>query len=145
MTKTLDERDRKLLSLLQQNARQPLVALARALELSRSATQERLRRLERDGVIQAYRAVVRAEGRPPVQAWVSLTLGPDRSCADVVPTLRALPEVRLCHSLSGPVDILVLIEAASLGRLSEVRERIAALPAVTGATTAPVLADHKLG
>ena len=52
MTKRLDAKDRGLLSLLRTNARLPVVALAKALGLSRSATQERLQRLESGGTIQ---------------------------------------------------------------------------------------------
>ncbi len=49
--RTIDDIDRLLISLLSANARQPAALLARRLGLSRSAVQERLKRLERDGVI----------------------------------------------------------------------------------------------
>lgn len=47
--KTLDDTDRKLIALLQDNARLPTVALAKAVGLSRSAVQERVQRLEAAG------------------------------------------------------------------------------------------------
>ena len=50
----IDETDRQLLALLRRNARMPLVALARAVRLSRSAVQGRLARLERSGAIGGY-------------------------------------------------------------------------------------------
>ncbi len=50
----LDEKDKILIAKLRRNARESLVGLARSVGLSRSATQERMRRLEREGVIKAY-------------------------------------------------------------------------------------------
>ena len=52
--KTLDATDRKLIALLQDNARLSTVALAKAVGLSRSAVQERVHRLESAGVIAQY-------------------------------------------------------------------------------------------
>src|SRR5256885_1234973 len=52
--RSLDDTDRKMIALLRANARTPTAALARSLGLSRSAVQERLRRLERDQVIRGY-------------------------------------------------------------------------------------------
>src|SRR5690606_16605682 len=56
--RSLDDIHRKLISLLRCNARTPTAALGRQLALSRSAVQERLKRLERDGVIAGYTLVV---------------------------------------------------------------------------------------
>ncbi|HEY1386577.1 MAG TPA: AsnC family transcriptional regulator, partial [Dongiaceae bacterium] len=56
--RNLDDTDRRLISLLRANARMPTAALGRHLGLSRSAVQERLKRLERDGVITGYTIVL---------------------------------------------------------------------------------------
>jgi Lrp/AsnC family leucine-responsive transcriptional regulator len=53
----LDETDEKLLALLEQNARRPVVALAKAVGLSRSAVQDRLARLEDSGAVARYTIV----------------------------------------------------------------------------------------
>ena len=50
----LDERDRELLALLAEDARMPLTGLARRLGVARSTVQQRLARLEADGVIAGY-------------------------------------------------------------------------------------------
>ncbi|MBA3676505.1 MAG: Lrp/AsnC family transcriptional regulator [Sphingosinicella sp.] len=138
----LDDQDQKLIAALCRNARQPLVKLARDLGLSRSATQERLNRLERDGIIQGYTAQIR-EGIL-VSAWASIELHDSFSCDSVIPALRAMDEIRQCYALSGPTDMLVLIEAASLERISELREVIADLASVRRITIAPVLLGIKL-
>lgn len=56
MTETLDETDWLILTELQQDARMPLTGLARRVNLSASATTERVKRLEAAGVITGYRA-----------------------------------------------------------------------------------------
>ena len=51
-------------------------------------------------------------------------------------------KVTLCHSLVGPLDLLVLVETGSLEQLASVRERVAALAGVAGVETAPVVGVH---
>jgi DNA-binding Lrp family transcriptional regulator len=51
---TLDPTDRRLLALLQADAREPVSSLARKLDLARSTVQERIARLERTHVIAGY-------------------------------------------------------------------------------------------
>ena len=58
----MDEKDKLLLTLLRRDARRSIVALARDLNLSRSATQERLQKLQASGAIGAFTIV---KGRPP--------------------------------------------------------------------------------
>lgn len=142
MNKRLDVKDRELLGLLRRNARLPMVALAKALNLSRSATQERLQRLERSGTVEGYTVRMRMDDIPSVLAWMRLKLKPGVACADVTPGVLARREVRLCHSLAGPVDMLVLVELASLDEVSAARDAIATLIGVADVETAPVLAVH---
>ena len=88
----------------------PLVALAKRIGLSRSAAQERLKRLERDGVIEKNTLRLAAPTESGVQAWFAVRLAQGFSCNDVIAALAALPEVRLCHSIAGEIDLLILVE-----------------------------------
>lgn len=136
--KPLDDIDRKLIALLQDNARLSTVALAKAVALSRSAVQERLQRLESAGVIAQY-TVRLGSGGDPLQAWLFLRYADSFSCDDVMPLLAAMPEVQMCHSVAGEIDLLVLVQAHTPTALAELRERIAALKGVDDVTTVPVL------
>jgi DNA-binding Lrp family transcriptional regulator len=143
MDAALDDRDRHILALLQDDARMPLVAIAKAVGLSRSAAQERLRRLERTGVIARYTVRLSEGSTPPrLSAWLSIRFAPGGSCATVVPLLSPMPEIRLLHSVAGPVDLLALAEAPSMDRLSALRDAVMALPGVAAVETAVVMADH---
>ncbi len=141
--KALDAIDRQLIALLQDNGRLSLVALAKSVELSRSAVQERLQRLERSRVIEQYTVRLGAAGQPKLQAWLLLSHGDGFSCDDVMPALVNMPEVVACHSVAGEIDLMVLVRTDSTGELAGLRERIIALKGVDDVTTVPVL-DIKL-
>ena len=136
--KTLDATDRKLIALLQDNARLSTVALAKAVGLSRSAVQERVHRLESAGVIAQY-TVRLGSGGDPLQAWLLLRYADGFSCDDVMPLLVELPAVRTCHSVAGEIDMLVLVQADTPSMLADLRERIAAFKGIDDVTTITVL------
>lgn len=136
--KPLDAIDRKLIALLQDNARLSTVALAKVVGLSRSTVQERLHRLESSDVIAQYTVRLGSAG-DPLQAWLFLRYADGFSCDDVMPLLSELPAVQLCHSVAGDIDLLVLVHAQSSTVLADLRERIAAFKGVDDVTTVPVL------
>jgi DNA-binding Lrp family transcriptional regulator len=138
LMKPLDAIDRRLVALLQDNARTSTVALAKAVGLSRSTVQERLQRLETAGVIAQYTVRLR-QGRDPLQAWLLLRFADGFSCDDVMPLLESLPAVQLCHSVAGDTDLMVLVHADTPTALADLRERIAAFKGVDDVTTVPVL------
>lgn len=136
--KALDAIDRKLIALLQDNARLSTVALAKAVGLSRSTVQERLQRLESAGVIAQYTVRLGSNG-DPLQAWLWLRYADGFSCDDVMPLLTELPQVQQCYSVAGEIDLLVLVQAETPGALADLREWIAGFKGVDDVTTVPVL------
>ena len=140
MKRRLDEIDEHLLALLEKDARRPVVALAKAVGLSRTAVQGRLARLEDEGTIRGY-TIVRGRERQaaPVKAILLLSIG-TRPCATVIRMFEDCPEIAACWSVAGPVvDAILVVEADSNEALGDVRARLAAVPGVTDITTAPVL------
>ena len=138
----LDEKDKILIAALRRNARESLVGLARSVGLSRSATQERMRRLEREGVIKAYTVELASAQDPAVRAMIAVTFEPGIRCKQVVPRLAGIPEVVACLSLTGSIDLMVNVVCDSNAALSRVREIVASVPGVATATTHIVLATE---
>lgn len=138
----LDDKGRLLVLALQRNARESLVSLARRIGLSRSATQERLRRLERDGVIAAYTVKLGKSEAPATVALVSVAFSPGKTCEQVVPRLKSITEVKACLSLAGPVDLQLRVECASNAELEDIRRRIAHVPGIATVGTQVVLDEH---
>ena len=97
---------------------------AKAVGLGRSTVQERLQRLETAGVIAQY-TVRLGSGGDPLQAWLMLRYADGFSCDDVMPLLSAMPQVRLCHSVAGELDLLVLVQADTPSELADLRENAA--------------------
>ena len=116
---SLDRIDRKILHELQRDGRISMTELAERVSLSTSPCTERVRRMERAGVIQGYHARVNPEalGRG-LLVFVELTLS--SKSADVFEKMRRElqhePRVLECHLISGPFDYLVK------ARLSAMRE-----------------------
>lgn len=136
-TRPLDDKDRKILDLLRQDARLPLKTLAAKVGLARSSLRDRLARLEADGIIRGYRAEIAAAVHG-VSAYLFVRL--KRTPAlDLIEALRAMPGVRSCVSLTGDVDLLVELSAASTDEVNATRDRIAAHESVADLTTSIVL------
>lgn len=116
---SIDRIDRKILDQLQRDGRISMTELAQQVGLSTSPCAERVRRLERSGVIQGYHARVNPEalGRG-LLVFVELTLA-SKSAAVFDAVRQALllePRVLECHLISGAFDYLVK------ARLSAMRE-----------------------
>lgn len=136
----VDGIDRKIIDALCADARIPLAALADRIGLSRQAVRHRVDRLEALKIIAGYTVrLALPDDAAPVRS-VMLIYRKDRMRgADVLAALERIAEVRDCAVLSGEVDLLVQIEAASHERVSEIWATISALDGVQNMTTCFVL------
>lgn len=137
----MDDKDRLLLTLLRRDARRSIVALARDLGLSRSATQERLAKLQSSGAVAGFTTVEGGEFARQ-SAYLSVTFEPGRRCAELVPKFRKVPYVGLIHALTGPVDLMIRVDGETVADLERARSSIAAVPGVASVSTAIVLERH---
>ena len=135
----LDDKDRKLLAALKQDARASLVALAREIDLSRSATHDRITRLEERGIIQGYTIIERPDVSPSFQAFLTIQLEPSTRDTDIAPTISNKAGVVETYCLAGDIDILVNCACHSMEELSRLREDIAAIAGVLAVHTRMVL------
>jgi len=127
----IDETDRALIALLQENARAPVATLARRIGLARTTVQARLDRLESAGVIAGYALRLGDAARPPLRATVLLSIEP-RAAPAVLSRLRSLPGVRRVHTTSGRFDMIVTLEAGSTETLDDTLDRIGEARGVRG-------------
>ena len=133
----IDATDQKILTILTHEARIPMKPLAGRVGLSRSATSERVARLEKNGVIRGYRADIGLLDDAALQAFlITLKRTPSISILDI---LAGLPAVRKVSSVSGQLDLVVEVEVASINALNEIRNKIAEIENVEDLTTSIVL------
>ncbi|MCF7222734.1 Lrp/AsnC family transcriptional regulator [Marilutibacter chinensis] len=131
--------DQQLLSVLRENARASTAEIARRLRLSRTTVQSRIERLERSGVIAGYTVRVHDQAeRGHIRAHIMITVLPKQMPA-VVDALRAMPEVRSLHSVSGPFDLVALGVAPGVGEMDELTDRIGAIDGVERTTSSIIL------
>ncbi|MGY8868879.1 MAG: Lrp/AsnC family transcriptional regulator [Pseudomonadales bacterium] len=135
----MDKFDSAILDLLAQNARQPFAAIGESIGLSRTAVNDRVRKLESQGVICRY-TIERGytQEQQSVCAYFELTFRPF-DLAAVKKEIKAIVEVRQAHALSGTTDVLVFVEARSMERLTQVRQQLAELPQLEKIVTSTAL------
>ncbi|MGH7640612.1 MAG: Lrp/AsnC family transcriptional regulator [Candidatus Dormibacteria bacterium] len=134
----LDESDSAILRALQTDARTTLARLGQAAGLSPSAVHERIRRLQREGVIRGWTLELdpRAVGRP-VTAFVGVEA--DVTGGSLAARLRQRPEVDECHSIAGDLSSLLKVRAADTESLLALVDWIKELPGVRSTRTTVVL------
>ena len=138
----LDERDRLLVDLLRRDARRPIVALARDLNLSRSATQERLAKLLSSGVIDGFTVREGSKAGSRQSAYLMVSFEPGYRCAQVVPKLQRIASIGMIHSVTGPIDLVIRVDATDVAGIEECRAAVAAIPGVASVSTSVVLERH---
>lgn len=131
----LDGIDHSILSSLQEDGRLTNAELAERIGLSASACHRRVRRLETDGVIERYAAVLDRQlvGRG-VSVFVEISLESQRE--ELLDSFEAavgqIPHVMSCHLMAGNADYLVHVTCADVADYETIhREHIAVLPGVT--------------
>jgi Lrp/AsnC family transcriptional regulator, leucine-responsive regulatory protein len=113
----LDDADRKILAVLQEDGRTSLSDLAERVALSPSPCLRRIRRLERAGIIARYVAVLdQAKVGLPVSVFVSIKLENQRveALERFRKAIAKWPEVLECYLMTGPRDYLMRIVVADL-------------------------------
>jgi Lrp/AsnC family leucine-responsive transcriptional regulator len=137
----IDETDRHILSILQQNARTSNAEIARQVAMAPSAVLERIRRLETRGVIQGYETRINPEALGlDLLAFVFVRSTDFDGEARTAELLAGIPEVLEAHHIAGEDCFLLKVrarDAKTLGRM--LRERIGGAGAVQSTRTTIVL------
>ncbi|MBL8583987.1 MAG: Lrp/AsnC ligand binding domain-containing protein [Rhizobiaceae bacterium] len=135
----MDRIDRNIIAALSRDGRLSMSALAAKVGLSKTPVQIRLRRLEKEGYIRGYVAVVDRErmGEGHV-AFVQVTLSDTRSTALEAfnKAVMGVPEVEQCHMMAASFDYLLKVRTRDIASYRRVLgERISALPHVAQTST----------
>jgi Lrp/AsnC family leucine-responsive transcriptional regulator len=131
---SLDSIDRKILSVLQRKGRLSNADLSETVNLSPSACHRRVQRLEADGYISGYVALVDARKLGmPTTVFVEITL---QGQADEVldafeKALARIPDVLECHLMAGAADYILKVVAEDTEDFARIhRQHLSRLPGV---------------
>lgn len=131
----MDEKNRKIVALLEEDARLGYGDIGKVVGLAGSSVHDRVRKLEKAGIIRGYRADVDLEAVGlPISAIVSLALRPS-SPTDVPAKVAEFPQVESCYSVAGDNSYALMVRAASTRDLEELLDGLRAkLEVVTRST-----------
>lgn len=141
----IDDISLKILKILQKKARIPNVEVARQVGMAPSAVLERIRKLEKMGIIDGYEVRLNPErfGKSQV-AFIHVRTDGKGQERSLLKSLAALPQVQEIHYVSGEDSYLLKVretDTKALGRL--VREHIAPLNGVVSTRTTIVMTTFK--
>jgi Lrp/AsnC family leucine-responsive transcriptional regulator len=123
----LDRIDRRILATLQNNGRLTNVALADLVGLSPSPCLRRVKRLEAEGYIQGYAAILGTEKvgfGATVFVHVSITQSTRTAAEEFRTAIGAIPEVIACHAVSGNDDFLLIVVTRDLESYKRLNEEV---------------------
>jgi Lrp/AsnC family leucine-responsive transcriptional regulator len=141
----MDETDKKIAALLQDDCFLPQAEIAKAVERVTSSVNERMRKLKEDGIVRAYRAELNPDLVGfPILAFISVLIGDAKNAAAFPKSAVKVGEVLECHHVTGDWNFLLKVRARSTADLEHILTgRIKKLRGVVRTNTAIVLVAHK--
>lgn len=126
MKRDLDTIDSKIIKALESNGRLSIVELAQRVNLTNTPCSERVKRLERDGVIQGFRAIIDKKqlglGHLTIVQVSLAASATENSLAKFNAAVRDIKEVELCLMIAGSFDYLLLMRTRDIAHFREVLE-----------------------
>jgi DNA-binding Lrp family transcriptional regulator len=136
----MDAIDRQIVALLRQDARRSYQSIGQRVSLSAPAVKRRVDRLEADGVLQGYAALV-DPGRFgwDTHAFVALFCEGRMAAAEVRAAVERHPEVEAAYTVAGEASAMLHVRARDTSHLEQALERIRDHPGVARTQTQIVL------
>ena len=132
----VEDIDRRIVTLLCRDGRISFTELSRQTGLSVSATHQRVRRLERRGVIKGYAALIDPAGAGlPLTAFISIKPFDPAAPDDAPEKLAHLSAIEACHSVAGDENYILKVRVASPAELEDLLQQIRAAAGVSTRTT----------
>ena len=135
----LDAIDRQILDLLRINARMPVSEIARRVGLSGAPVSRRIERMESEGVIQGYVAIVSDAAVGELDAFTEIRLTGDTDTREIEEIARQVPEVQQYYTIAGDPDALVRFRVRDVEHLQKVVNAIRRTGIVAGTKTLIVM------
>jgi DNA-binding Lrp family transcriptional regulator len=140
----IDDTDRELIALLRHDARMPVATLAAKLKVARGTVQNRMKRLEREGVIVGYTVRVKPQAEAHrIRALMTIVVEGNRG-AEVLHALRGHPNVTALHSTNGRWDLIAELRADSLEAFDRALGNIRLIDGIASTETSLLLSTHKV-
>ncbi|HWP57746.1 MAG TPA: Lrp/AsnC family transcriptional regulator [Candidatus Acidoferrales bacterium] len=139
-----DKIDLKIISILQNHARRRLSDIAKEVDLSSPAVIERVKKLENQGVIKGYQAVLDAKkiGKD-ITAFVGVSVGHQANMSEFAEQMMRHADVLECHHVTGEESFILKVKTRNTGTLEKLLAEIRSIEGVTRTVTKVVLSTAK--
>ena len=146
MSAELDDIDRHILAVLQENCKLPLAKIGERVGLSAPSVNERIRKLEENGIIRGYTAVLDARklGKD-VTAFIGVFIEHPRLIGKFERELDRLEAVQECHHVTGQHTILLKLKTDNTSKLEQLIREIRSIEGVARTETLVVLRTYTEG
>jgi Lrp/AsnC family leucine-responsive transcriptional regulator len=142
--KLLDELGWKLLTTLQENARLSFAELGRRVGLSTPAVAQRVRRMEDEGIIRAYRADVSPfRVGLPITAFIRISIV-GNVLEKLTTRVRSMPEIVECHRGTGEDSFILKVSVVSVEHLKDVIDRLTPFGTTSTSLVLSSIIDRKI-
>ena len=137
---TISDKDELLINILRENARTSVADIARRLSLSRTATQARLEKLERNGTIAGYTVRLGDHLKHEQIRALVLIKCTASNRGGIEAALAKITKLTLLHSISGIYDLCAFIAARNAEELDRTIDQIGQLDGVDDTMSSIILA-----
>lgn len=147
MSVKLDQTDKAILNTIQENSRITIKEMAKQLNLSTTPIFERLKRLEKEAVIQKYVAIVDAKkiGKK-LKVFVSISIvdHSKEAIEKFVKQINTYPEVIECHHITGDSDFLLKVIVEDIEAYNTfITDKLSVVPNIGNVTSSFALSTRK--
>jgi Lrp/AsnC family leucine-responsive transcriptional regulator len=139
----LDDVDRRILRLLQDDCKLSLAKIGAVVDLSAPSVIERIRKLEEGGVIRGYHAVLDARRVGlDVTAFIGVSISHPKLIAAFEVQVERLDDVLECHHVTGVHTLLLKVKTRNTETLEQLISRVRSIEGVARTETMVVLSTH---
>ena len=140
----------EIIEILVKDARTTPEEIAKMLKKKPAAVKEAIKKLEKEGVILKYKAVINKDllksEEPTVRALIEVSIVPQKDLGfdHIAERIYSFPEVSSCYLISGTYDLLVIVEGKNIHTISNfVSSKLACMENVRGTVTHFILKKYK--
>jgi DNA-binding Lrp family transcriptional regulator len=140
----MDDLDQKLLAVLRRNGRATYSDIAAKLRVTRTTVRTRIEKLEANGEISGYAALVKGDVMQlPVRALMMLFIE-GHGTPKIIAQLSGISAVQYIHSTNGNWDLVIEIGTQTLAELDQILARIRLIEGVLKSETSILLSTRKI-
>ena len=141
---SLDDLDKKILSILQKNARNSVSSIAEKINLSVPATSDRIKKLEDLDIIKGYKAIINAQKMGlDLSALITIVSESSSNYEQIVKHANQMNEIIECFATTGRGSHILIIQTQNTQSLEKLLRKIQSWPNVIRTETQIILSENK--